>query len=58
MIEGDRLVPVGEQPLVENVEHLEKGHLGGDVVELVVDERTVGTLMALAPDAQVEFHYL
>ena len=35
VVERDRLLPVLDQLLVEHVEHLQKRHVGRDVVELV-----------------------
>ena len=56
MVEGDRLVAVGDQPVVQHVEHLEERHLGADVGRVDVLERPGGVGAGLAPDAELEVH--
>jgi hypothetical protein len=55
---GDRLLALGVEALVEHVEHLEEGHVLGDVVDLVGVHGSVAGRVGLAPDLQGESHYL
>jgi hypothetical protein len=55
-VEGDRLLAVAGQPLVEDVEHLEERHVLGDVVELVGLHRAGGGAVGLAPDLERDLH--
>ena len=55
-VERDRLVALGVELLVEDVEHLEEGHVRADVRDPVGDEapRVVGS--GLAPDLEGQVH--
>src|SRR5262249_62122062 len=55
-VEGDRIFALLDQPFVDDVEHLEKGHVRRDMVGGVIDELPARVWSSLAPDSQVEFH--
>jgi hypothetical protein len=56
VVEGDRLLTLGGETLVECVEHLQEGHVLGDPVDLV-DLEPTGTVGALlTPDLQDQVH--
>ena len=42
VVEGDRVVALQRQPLVEHVQHLQEGHVLGDVGHLVGDHPALG----------------
>ena len=56
VVEGDGFLVLCGELLVEHVEHLQEGHVLGDVVEVVVDHLTGRVGTGLAPDAQLELH--
>ena len=56
VVEGDRVVAVEDQPLVEHVEHLQERHVRGDVGDLVGDHPAAVGRPGLAPDAQGQIH--
>ena len=56
MVEGDRLLTFGDQPLVDDVEHLQEGHVGVEVRGLVGLHLAWGAGAGLPPDAEGEFH--
>src|SRR5262249_17394004 len=56
VVERDRFAAVGDQSLVDDVEHLEERHLGRDVGGVDLLERTLGVGARLAPDVGVESH--
>jgi hypothetical protein len=58
MVEGYRSLALFLQPFVEKVEHLEKGIVGADVVELVFAEGAGSIGTVLAPDLELDAHYL
>ena len=57
-VEGDRLLTLGVEPLIEDVEHLQEAHVGANVLDLVGDQRTLVAGAGLAPDLQCQVHYL
>ncbi len=48
----DRLVALGDERLVDDIEHLEERHVLGDVVGLVTHETAVGVGPGLTPDIE------
>ena len=56
MVEGDRLLALGEKPLIEDVEHLEERHLLGDAVDLIGLEPSRRIGPDLSPDLENEVH--
>ena len=58
VVEGDRLLVAPEELLVQEIEHLEEGHVSAHVRELVTPEPSGGGGARLAPDMQREAHYL
>ena len=54
VIERDRLFARRDELLVEDVEHLEEGGVGGHVLDLVGDELAGGLLVHLTPDVEGE----
>jgi hypothetical protein len=52
VVKGDRLLPVADQPLVEHVEHLEKRHVGGDVVDRIDLKSPARLGIGLPPDPE------
>ncbi len=56
VVEGDRVLALPDQPLVDDVEHLEEGHLLVDVAGLVGDEAARGFRVLLAPDLESDLH--
>lgn len=51
MIEGHRLLAFVGQLLVQQVEHLQEGGIGADVVEMIVLEAPLVVGVGLAPNA-------
>ena len=45
-IERDRIFPSGDQPFVDDVEHLEEGHVGRDVLRDVILELARAVVLA------------
>ena len=56
VVEGDRVFALEGEGLVEDVEHLEKGHLGIDVGRLVGDEAAFRLRVLLPPDLERDLH--
>ena len=56
VVEGDRVLAVEGELLVEGVEHLQERHVRGDAVDLVGGHAAGGVGVLLAPDAQGEPH--
>jgi hypothetical protein len=58
VLEGDGLLVLGDQPFVDDVEHLEERHVGADVLGLLdVRDHLAGLARAgLAPDVQRQIH--
>jgi hypothetical protein len=56
VVERDRLLAVGDEPLVEHVEQLEKRHVRAHVLDVVVLEAAPVVRAGLAPDAEVNLH--
>src|SRR5690606_21348926 len=54
VVERDGLLALRDELLVEDVKHLQKRGVRGDVVELVFDHPPLVLWAALAPDAQGE----
>ena len=55
-VERDRLLTLGVELLVEHVEHLEEGHVRGDVVDLVGVQPALRRGVRLPPDLQGQVH--
>jgi hypothetical protein len=55
-IERNRLLAAGEQILVQNVEHFEKGGIRRNVTGLVIDEFTARLRVGLSPNFQLKIH--
>ena len=55
-VERDGFLALGVQLLVEDVEHLEERHVGGDRVELVGLHGACGLRVRLAPDLEGQSH--
>src|SRR6476660_2108566 len=56
VVEGDGVRALGDEALIEDIEHLEKGHVLADVGNVVADH-TAGILgIFLAPDVKSEVH--
>jgi hypothetical protein len=58
VLELDRLLAVHDEPVVDDVEHLEERHLGADVGDVVGLERTGRGRRRLTPHLQGDVHYL
>jgi hypothetical protein len=56
VVERDRLLVGEDQLLVEDVEHLEEGHVLGDVVEGVIDHRARCVRTLLPPHPKGDLH--
>jgi hypothetical protein len=56
VLEGDRVLALVDQILVEDIEHLEKRHMGADVFELVGREPTLVSGVFLPPNMQRQLH--
>ncbi len=50
VVEGNGIVALGDEVLVEEVHHFEEGRGGGNVVHLVIDELALAGTVLLAPD--------
>ena len=58
MVEGHRLLALGEQLLVEDVEHLQKRHVGRDAVQMVIAKFPRILRPGLPPDTQMKGAFL
>src|SRR5438105_768515 len=56
VIEGNRLAALDNEPLVHDVEHLQKGHVRTDVSRRVGDERSFRVRRRLPPHMKREIH--
>jgi hypothetical protein len=56
MIEGNRILALTDQTLVENVEHLEKRHLVRDVVHLIGLKASRRIGIRLPPNLEGDVH--
>jgi hypothetical protein len=56
VVEGDRVLALEDEFLVEGVEHLQERHVRGDSVHLVGGHGAFGVGVLLPPDAQGELH--
>jgi hypothetical protein len=56
VVEGNRLLSLDEQTLVENIEHLQERHLGRDLVELVGLKPAEDLRPRLPPNLQSDVH--
>jgi hypothetical protein len=58
MVEGNRVLTLGDETLIEDVEHLEERHVLADVWKVITHHaaRILGAL--LSPDVKYEIHYL
>ena len=55
-IEGNRLLALGHQILVDHVQHFQKGHVGRDVGGRVGDQPALALGVLLPPDFQSKIH--
>src|SRR5439155_10316423 len=58
VVERDRILPPLDELLVQDVEHLQEGHVGGDALRLIGDEAPLVPGVLLPPDVKRELHYL
>jgi hypothetical protein len=58
VVEGDRVVAVQDQLLVQNVKHLQEAGVGGDVLDVVRHHPALVVWAGLAPDAYLDVHHL
>jgi hypothetical protein len=58
VLERDRVLAALRQPLVDDVEHLEKRRVRADVLGLVANELTGRLWTRLPPNVEDEVHYL
>jgi len=58
VVEGDGALALFLEPLVQDVEHLEEGEVGADVVDHVGLEAARGVAPLLTPDLEGQPHYL
>jgi hypothetical protein len=56
VLEGNRVLALADQILIEDIEHLEKRHMGADVVELIGREATLVIGVLLPPNMQRQLH--
>jgi hypothetical protein len=56
VVEGDRFLAAGGEPLVDHVEHLEERHVGGDPLGRIRDEPAGVLRVLLPPDDEGEVH--
>jgi hypothetical protein len=56
VVEGDGVVAVEDQLLVEHVEHLEEGHVRRDVGDVVAHHLALGGRVDLPPDLEGQVH--
>ena len=54
MIERHRLAPLGDQSLVEHVEHLQEGRLVADRIDAIALEVALDIRAGLTPDLERE----
>jgi hypothetical protein len=52
VLEGDRVAAFQDQPFIDDVEHLQEGHMLVDVSRLIRDELTAVGRVGLSPDVQ------
>ena len=57
MVESDRLFAPGNQLLIDDIEHLKKGHVRADITRGILDKAAFRLRILLTPDAQFEIHY-
>jgi hypothetical protein len=58
VVEGDRLLAAADEPLVDDVEHLQERHVGADGLGLVGDEASAVFGVLLPPHFQRQVHQL
>jgi hypothetical protein len=58
VVERDRVVPVEDQLLVQDVEHLQERRVGRDVLDVVGDHLPGGGRGGLPPHPYLDVHYL
>jgi hypothetical protein len=56
-VEGDGILALESQPLVQHIQHLQERHVLGDVVDLVNGHLAFGTRARLAPDPKSHIHF-
>jgi hypothetical protein len=56
VIEGDRVLAFPREPEVDQVEHFQERHIGGNPVRLIFDEPPLVILIVLAPDVEFDIH--
>jgi hypothetical protein len=52
MVKRDGLLGLAEEPLVEDVQHLQEGHVGAHVLHLVVREGPLLAALLLPPNLE------
>ena len=55
-LEGDGGLPSGGEPVIDDVEHLEEGTVGGDVARVDILEAACGLVGILSPESEMEVH--
>ena len=55
-VKGDRILTLRDKPLVDDIEHLEEGHVRRDMVGRVVHQPPLRLRSRLPPDPQVNSH--
>ena len=56
MVKRHRLLVPRDQPLVDNVEHLQKGAFRGDVACVDLFEAAFGRILILSPESEMKIH--
>ncbi len=56
VIERHRLLALANESLVQEVEHLQKGHVLGHLVQLIADKTAFVLGAPLSPDIESELH--
>jgi hypothetical protein len=56
VLERDRVLTLVDQILIENIEHLEKRHVGADIVKLIGREAALVFGVLLPPNMQGQLH--
>src|SRR4029077_8149710 len=57
VVERDRHIALQGEPLVDDVQHLEEGHVGADIARLVDDHFAARVGVRLWPDVRGKIHY-
>src|SRR5215471_2927551 len=56
VIEGDRILTLSDETLVDDVEHLQERHMLADPLRLISDHLAGGAGVLLPPDVQSQIH--